>query len=93
MSTVTFDTGLAVENLQQKGFDLKQSRGVVDVIKTSQVELATKDDLELLQLAMKHDIELLRRDLTVRMLLIVGAATVSIIGVQFAMLQALGVSG
>ncbi len=87
MSTITFDTGLAVESLQQNGFDLPQARGIVEVIKTAQTELATKHDIDLLH----KEIELLRRDLTVRMLLIVGAATAFNIGVQFAMLQALGV--
>ncbi len=66
-----------------------------------QADLVTKDDLEqaieLLRLSTKHDNEVLRRDLTIRMLLIVGASvgtsTVAIIGALFAMLQALGVSG
>ncbi len=72
MTTVTFDTGLAIENLQQSGFDLTQSRGIVEVMRSSQTELATK-----------HDIELLKRDMTIRLGGIVIAAT----GVWFTLLH------
>ncbi len=87
MTSVAFDTGLAVENLQQSGFDLPQARGVVEVMRSSQAELATKDDLdhaiELLRLSTKHDNEVLRRDMTIRLGVIVIAAT----GVWFTLLH------
>ncbi len=89
MSRVTFDTGLAVENLQQNGFDLAQSRGIVEVIKTAQADLVTKDDLDHAVELLRKDIDQLRRDLTIRMVLIMGAATAVQIGALFAMLKTL----
>ncbi len=83
MTSVAFDTGLAIENLQQQGFDLTQSRGIVDVIKTAQTELATKHDLE-------HAIELLRRDMAVQkrdLIIWLGGVVIAAIGILFTLLQ------
>ncbi len=90
MAAVTFDTHASIKNLISAGADEKLAEAIVDVLMDGQ----HSDQIEL---ATKHDFELLRRDLTIRMLLIVGsvvgAAAVVIIGAVFAMLQALGVAG
>ena len=45
MATITFDTQELVNELEISGFTRKQSETVVSVLKKSQGELATKDDL------------------------------------------------
>lgn len=50
MTTITFDTQELVNALEISGFTRQQSEAVVSVLKKSQSELATKDDLH-------HEIE------------------------------------
>ncbi|MEI6269893.1 MAG: DUF1640 domain-containing protein [Methylococcaceae bacterium] len=45
MTTITFDTQELVNELETSGFTRKQPETVVAVLKKSQSELATKDDL------------------------------------------------
>ena len=47
MSTITFDTDELVSKLQQAGFDERQAEAVVRVVATAQVELVTRDYLDL----------------------------------------------
>ena len=47
MSTITFDTHELVSKLQQAGFDERQAEAVVRVVATAQVELVTRDYLDL----------------------------------------------
>ncbi len=83
MSIVTVNAELAVKRLQQNGFDLAQARGIVEVIKASRPELATKGDPE-------HAIGLLRQDLAIfkrDMIIWVGGIVIATNGVLFALLQ------
>jgi len=67
MTTITFDTQELVNELESSGFTRKQSETVVSVLKKSQGELATKDDLhreiESLRNATKTDLLELKVDL------------------------------
>ena len=47
MSTITFDTHELVSKLQQAGFDERQAEAVVRVVAAAQVELVTRDYLDL----------------------------------------------
>jgi hypothetical protein len=67
MTTITFDTQELVVELENSGFTRQQSEAVVSVLKKSQSELATKDDLhreiESLRNATKTDLLELKVDL------------------------------
>ncbi|MFZ2405709.1 MAG: DUF1640 domain-containing protein [Methylobacter sp.] len=67
MTTITFDTQELVVELENSGFTRQQSETVVSVLKKSQSELATKDDLhreiESLRNATKTDLLELKVDL------------------------------
>ena len=67
MTTITFDTQELVNELESSGFTRQQSETVVAVLKKSQGELATKDDLhreiESLRSANKTDLLELKVDL------------------------------
>lgn len=67
MTTITFDTQELVNELENSGFTRQQSETVVSVLKKSQSELATKDDLhreiESLRNATKTDLLELKVDL------------------------------
>lgn len=67
MTTITFDTQELVVELENSGFTRQQSETVVSVLKKSQSELATKDDLhreiESLKNATKTDLLELKVDL------------------------------
>lgn len=67
MTTITFDTQELVVELENSGFTRQQSETVVSVLKKSQSELATKDDLhreiESLRNATKTDLFELKVDL------------------------------
>lgn len=60
---VFFDTQELVNELKNNGFTLEQSEAVISVIKKAQHELATKQDVVLLQ----RDIKELGKDLTIRL--------------------------
>ncbi|MEI6334230.1 MAG: DUF1640 domain-containing protein [Methylococcaceae bacterium] len=61
MTTITFDTQELVNELETSGFTRKQSETVVAVLKKSQSELATKNDI--VPLASKTDLLELKVDL------------------------------
>jgi len=67
MTTITFDTQELVNELESSGFTRQQSEAVISVLKKSQGELATKDDLhreiESLRTATKTDLLELKVDL------------------------------
>ena len=67
MTTITFDTQELVNELETSGFTRKQSETVVSVLKKSQGELASKNDLhreiESLKNATKTDLLGLKVDL------------------------------
>ncbi len=61
MTTITFDTQELVNELEMSGFTRKQSETVVAVLKKSQGELTTKNDI--VPLASKTDLLELKVDL------------------------------
>ena len=61
MTTITFDTQELVNELEMSGFTRKQSETVVAVLKKSQGELTTKNDI--VPLASKTDLLELKADL------------------------------
>lgn len=67
MTTITFDTQELVVELENSGFTRQQSEAVISVLKKSQSELATKDDLhreiESLRNSTKTDLLELKVDL------------------------------
>ncbi len=58
MTTITFDTQELVNELENSGFTRTQSEAVISVLKKSQGELATKDDL-------RHEISGLKNEMKV----------------------------
>jgi len=75
MTTITFDTHAFVKRLIAAGMPEPQAEVLADQqTKLIDDKLATKHDLEMLRLATQNDLELLKRDLTIRMGTIVGAA-------------------
>ncbi len=78
MSIVTVNAELAVKSLQQNGFDLEQARGIVEVIKSSRAELATKGDL-----VIQKDLRLLEQRLTIKL----GGVGIATVGILFTLLQ------
>ena len=58
MATNTFDTLAQAENLQKYGFNELQAKGLVQVIKLSQENLASKQDLNELEKHIKLEMRL-----------------------------------
>ena len=51
VNVIQFDTMEAVDRLTKKGFELDQAREIVSVVRDSQLNLVSKDDLKLVYIA------------------------------------------
>ncbi len=83
MTALLFDTHAAIKDLIGAGLAEKEAEAIVKVMKSSQGELATKTDIELI----RRDMLILKRDMIIWLGGIVIATGVVVSGVMFALLK------
>lgn len=81
MASITFDTHEFIKTLEEAGFDEKQAEAVARAFKTAQheAEVATKSDIERLELKLEGEMKLVKWMLAV----VIAAEVIPLLGKFF----------